>query len=293
MFQATPTLAGNAVLVREYFVRGFYPSGQASAKDGFVPSGALIKAILLHSGQKMTMLLDDKFGSIPLDSYPSNIQGYGRPQLDTVLNFARAETTPLNLLVLGAAISSHPLFASFSNTGEQFTYVISTGPSATEIKVTLTYTDKAGAAGSAKPLVNDLDVSVIQQSNNQRYLPIPFNANSRVGNIEVIIIPDPIPYTNYTVIVSAYSLSTAQPYALVITGHVIAYNSTSSSKKTLPKWLLHLKNISPEAKAIITSQAIAFFVLLVIVVSIVRVNSRPGSRANNPRVPYYRPNQLR
>jgi hypothetical protein len=46
---ATPVMAGNAVLVRQYFRRGFYPSGRPSAGDAVRPSGALVKAMLLNS----------------------------------------------------------------------------------------------------------------------------------------------------------------------------------------------------------------------------------------------------
>lgn len=58
---ATALTAGAAALVREYFVEGYYqgttitdcvvPSGALyDASCGFIPSGALIKAMLLNSG---------------------------------------------------------------------------------------------------------------------------------------------------------------------------------------------------------------------------------------------------
>ncbi len=40
-----------AVLTREYFTKGFYPSGKANSADGFIPSSALVKASIIHSGQ--------------------------------------------------------------------------------------------------------------------------------------------------------------------------------------------------------------------------------------------------
>jgi len=50
---------GIAAIVREYFMRGFYTTSQLrpNPTDGFVPSGALIKAILIHSGQRLTSSL--------------------------------------------------------------------------------------------------------------------------------------------------------------------------------------------------------------------------------------------
>jgi subtilisin family serine protease len=44
---ATPITAGNAVLVRQYFIDGFFPTGAPSAADGFSPSAALMKAVLV------------------------------------------------------------------------------------------------------------------------------------------------------------------------------------------------------------------------------------------------------
>ncbi len=56
---ATPTVAGNAVLLQQYFTEGFYPSGVKTKADGFAPSGALLKALLMHSGQAVSMVTDD------------------------------------------------------------------------------------------------------------------------------------------------------------------------------------------------------------------------------------------
>ena len=279
--QATPAAAGNAILVREYFMRGFYPSGQASAKDGFVPSGALIKAILLHSGQKMSAVAGhDVNGNLQvlesMNIYPNNIQGYGRIQLDAVLNFGKATRKPLTLFVVGAAYrNSTSLYATLSSTGSKATYVVSTSSDTSELRVTLAYTDMPGVAGSAKPLINDLDVSVIQQSNNERYLPLPNNANSRIDNVEMIIISDPVPYTNYTVTVTAYSLSTVQPYALVITGNVIAVNASLELKSEI-QWSkpTGLNTISVVLQQVIGAISAGCFTLLFFIILIRCMNKK-------------------
>jgi len=44
---ATPAVAGAASLVRQYYESGYWPSGTASAADGFAPSAALVKATLI------------------------------------------------------------------------------------------------------------------------------------------------------------------------------------------------------------------------------------------------------
>ena len=48
---ATPVVAGAAILVRQYFVDGYYPSGARRASDGFAPTAALIKATLINGAQ--------------------------------------------------------------------------------------------------------------------------------------------------------------------------------------------------------------------------------------------------
>ncbi|KAJ1392195.1 peptidase S8/S53 domain-containing protein, partial [Ochromonadaceae sp. CCMP2298] len=81
-----PTAAGFASKVRQYFKEGHYPSGDKSTADAFTPSGALLKATLIHSSQPMlysTATAD--FGISSVSSYPSNQQGYGRIQMSTVL----------------------------------------------------------------------------------------------------------------------------------------------------------------------------------------------------------------
>ena len=46
---ATPAVAGDAVLIRDYFLSGYYPTGRAVLSHGFVASGALLKAMIIHS----------------------------------------------------------------------------------------------------------------------------------------------------------------------------------------------------------------------------------------------------
>jgi len=44
---ASPYSMGASALVRDYFVKGFYPSGANTPADTLAPSGALVKAVLL------------------------------------------------------------------------------------------------------------------------------------------------------------------------------------------------------------------------------------------------------
>lgn len=44
---ATPLVAGGAVLVRQYFKEGWYPSGAPRPARGFNPSAPLVKAVMM------------------------------------------------------------------------------------------------------------------------------------------------------------------------------------------------------------------------------------------------------
>ena len=86
---ASPAAAGLALLIRQYFIDSnsqFYlPVCLSSYKfcKSFSPSGVLIKAILLHSGQQMALW--EGGGGIPLGAPPDNYQGYGLSLLKNVL----------------------------------------------------------------------------------------------------------------------------------------------------------------------------------------------------------------
>lgn len=117
---AAPILAGYAALVRQYFMDGWYPSGFANPSHGFKPSGALIKAILVHGGQPLQYISDG--ASSTKTSWLDNTQGYGRAQLDRVLSFLRNSTLDgLTMFVKGAADPSSPHYAELSS-GEQHKY---------------------------------------------------------------------------------------------------------------------------------------------------------------------------
>lgn len=50
---AAATAAGAALLVRQYFAEGWFPQGELTDQSdslGFQPSGALVKAALIHAG---------------------------------------------------------------------------------------------------------------------------------------------------------------------------------------------------------------------------------------------------
>lgn len=46
-------VAGNALIARQYFMAGFYPSGVRTAGNAYTPSGVLLKAVLIGGASDM------------------------------------------------------------------------------------------------------------------------------------------------------------------------------------------------------------------------------------------------
>lgn len=193
---ATPATAGMAVIIRQYFMSGFYGSttvGVADSTKGFTPSGALIKAMLIHSAVPLTKAVEvstttghtvvNTWTSVQL---PDNNQGYGRIQLDNALYFggaasllcdvvancpfgngsmthtlpAASNILPLTYFVWGG-VSMHRSNVTANRLGQYFYFKTTSSSSLSAIKVTLVWTDYPGSSSStASQLVNQLDVTV-------------------------------------------------------------------------------------------------------------------------------------
>ncbi len=47
-------MSGTAALVRQYFMEGWHPNGIKESSEGFDPSAALVKAVLINGAQDVT-----------------------------------------------------------------------------------------------------------------------------------------------------------------------------------------------------------------------------------------------
>ncbi|MBN2209316.1 MAG: PQQ-binding-like beta-propeller repeat protein, partial [Candidatus Coatesbacteria bacterium] len=198
-----PTHAGAVALVRQYFVDGYYPTGTANASDGFEPSGALMKAVMVNSGREMT-------GSAG-GNVPNNTQGWGRTTLDDTLHFAGDET---------------PLWVADETTGLQTgqSREYNVRVSAGRLEVTLVWTDYPAAAYANPCLVNDLDLEVTR--NGTTYIGNVYSGGQsttggsadRLNPVECVQLNAP-EAGNYTIAVHAHNVPEGpQPFALVISG---------------------------------------------------------------------------
>jgi hypothetical protein len=219
---ATPTVAGNAILIKQYFQDGWFPSGSRTPANSFVPSGALLKAMLVHSGVQMDFVTYDNDNGLYQQStggYPSNIQGYGRIRLSNVLNFGASSANPLTLFVRGAVETSSPFYAALTSPSQVDSYSFQTSSSSETalLRVTLAYTDEFAVVGSAITLINALSINVttgsVSDGTFRSYSPY-LAEDIGLNNLLMVDIPSPSSNTLYTVQVSSVDLNSVQPYAL-------------------------------------------------------------------------------
>ena len=199
---ASPTIAGAAALVRQYYTDGFYPSGKRTETNAMTPSAALMKATLISAARPALWrrVGNDEVRALPV---PSLEQGWGFPVLDSALYFEGDQTS---LRVVDVPLSNG-LAAGASST------IRVKARAGTPLKAVLVWTDPPGtvrAVNDPTPqLVNDLDLTVSGIESTP----------DRLNNVEVLSIAEPATAT-YEITVTAHKLGfgSKQSYALVVTG---------------------------------------------------------------------------
>jgi hypothetical protein len=86
-------------------------------------------------------------------------------------------------------------------------------------------------SGATTVLLNDLDITLTDQDSNTFYPLVVSNSNTesehdRLNPVEIIRLSSPRRNATYTLTVSAHSLVTTQPYALIISGNIGQYPYT-------------------------------------------------------------------
>ncbi|HVS33884.1 MAG TPA: S8 family serine peptidase [Thermoanaerobaculia bacterium] len=210
---ASPSVAGAAALVRQYYTDGFYPSGARTAGHGFTPSAALLKATIIASTRAVPFrALQSRDVTIPPP--PSNDQGFGFPVLDDALFFPGDKS---RLRVVDVP-TEQGLAA-----GETAAVLLNVR-AGTRLRAILVWTDPAGTPRSGNDttpqLVNDLDLRVtgpgVARFGNEEFHP---GQPDRLNNVEGVLLETPAAGL-YTITVNANRLGSGarQSYALVITG---------------------------------------------------------------------------
>lgn len=211
---AAPLVAGAAAMVREYFIRGFYPTGQAVGANTFEPSAALIRATLVNGAVEITGLNAYQNGQ----TYPNNDQGWGRIHLDNSL-YLSGDSRRLFVIDETKGLSNSDYV--------EYEFQVSGG---VPFEATLAWTDYPGASGCTFTcLVDDLDIVVTDPSGNQYlgnvFAGTPGQFQSTTGgvadrkNVEEGVLRLTPDAGTWRVRVNGYNVPFGpQPFALVVTG---------------------------------------------------------------------------
>jgi subtilisin family serine protease len=208
--QATPTAAGAAALLREYFMTGYYPTGKPRRQDALMPSSALLRAMLLLGSVDLS---DGGWGS-----FPGRGQGFGRLQLDQIMLFAEDDRR--------LHVVDNPLGLGHGETYPLEVTQQQKGP----LKVVLTWTDPPGVAGSKQALVNDLDLlvrgpdglfyvgnHVVRGATASQSTPAE-EVFDRKNVEEVVVLPHALPGTYQVQVLGANVPLGPQSFALAVVG---------------------------------------------------------------------------
>lgn len=210
---STPVAAGVLLIVRQFFVEGWYPScnkpdenlsydaiplGLLIKNDGklnvaFVPSSSLLRAFAVNSAKKIGSLIETGFGAMnPYEAF-----GFTGVGLRVINHF-------------------------FINSGEHYFFNLFVKNSKSTLSVTLSYLDPPLPVSSSMPLFADLDLVVISPS-GKVYKGNGFENNldeDQFATTEKVII-NKAEKGNYTVhiISSRFPMPQKIPYSIVISGN--------------------------------------------------------------------------
>lgn len=191
--QATPVIAGMAVLIYEWLRDGWWKSGEKDPAYGMamIPA-SLLKALLLHSGEAMskrlvapssgvTSCVAMEAAALALTSYPDFNQGYGKPTMLNLVSFSDANSTG-GVYFYPNSSGEEPSVVE----GDAVTYSFLLTENA-NLRVTLVWTDPAGSVGGKSTLQNDLDLTVQVANTTTAFYPLAGNG-TRDGknNVEMV-----------------------------------------------------------------------------------------------------------
>ena len=219
---ASPFTLGASALVRDYFEQGFHPGGAASGADAFEPSGALVKAVLMNSGEYLDCA---GCGGRRM----ADTQGMGRLNLSLTLHVSGDTRTVPATRVVDRGLSDGLA------TGDTHVEGVTITDTSVPLRVTVVWVDAPQSA-----LVNDLELEVAGPADtpDQQYLGNNFardwsqsiaDGGTRPDSINsfesVLIAPADLVPGDWTVTVSGVSVpegdpayADTQPFALVISG---------------------------------------------------------------------------
>ena len=177
---ACPTIAAAGGLVRQYFMEGWYPEGTPTPEDAFTPTGALLRASLIN-------MTHDLAG---VDGYPSDLEGWGRIQMNLGLKIDPA--SPIDLY-----LQDFP-HAQGLETDQERNYIFAVAGDSLDLKVTLAFTDYPAEVSATEAPINDLDLLLTSPSGQIYYgnnfadgSSIPGGAPDSINCVERVVVEEP------------------------------------------------------------------------------------------------------
>ncbi len=147
---ACPSIVAAGGLVRQYFMEGWYPEGLPTVENAFTPTGALLRAALINSTHDL----------LGVEGYPSDLEGWGRIQMNLGLKVEPA--SPIDLYVQDFPHSQG------LETGQERVYNFAVDDDSLDLKVTLAFTDYPAEVSATEAPINDLDL-VLSSPSGQTY----------------------------------------------------------------------------------------------------------------------------
>jgi len=201
---ATPNMTAATALIRNYFQKGFYPTGDTTTGTKMGISAALNKAVAIVGAD------NDMSGY----TAPDNNIGWGRIDLDSSLYFAgdtsklwvKDETTGLQ-------------------TGDSMLFLVNVTSAAKPFRVTLCWSDYPGTMRAAYICVNNLDLTIYSPTGVQYKGNVYSGGQSVTGgnndslNVEECTRLNSPEIGSWGIMVNARNVPHGpQPFALAVTG---------------------------------------------------------------------------
>ena len=241
---ATPVAAGNVLLIRQFFMDPVFWSRVCNYHDAFcrpfVPSAALLKAVLLNSGEnaeRYSVPSNDAYTSVAshlLGAAPDNYQGFGAIRLSNILTLDNGEGMNPNKALF--VYDNIQLFAY-----EMVKFTVEISESAAEkgldLKATIAWMDKPFPASSVSDnhLIHNLDLIITHPDGTSG--PIYFgNRNGEGGDsvnpVEQVLISAPIAGV-YSIYIRSLMLDGGQNVSLALTYPTNSYPMSKDHRSVI------------------------------------------------------------
>ena len=226
---ATPLAAGAMEFIRQYFVQGFYPTGNAVAGNQIarVPE-ALLRAVVLAGSRQISgkVKYEDVLQDLP-SAYPNYAIGFGLPVIDRALfmqDYSGPFANGLQVTKPSPELLELPSFASGATAAQLYQFRCGAFTTDKSVHIVLTWTDPPGNPMALQQIVNDIDLVVVNVTVNgtPRMQLLGNNGDfpDTTNTVEKVAIGNCSQGQVVKIAVNPGRVVSAQAYALVVNGNV-------------------------------------------------------------------------